>query len=706
MSALQVLREKAGVLVAGVIGLSLFIFVVSDFFGNGRGQRLKAKKYYELGIIGGKTVSYQDYEARIQNLIEIYKLSGNTTMTEEMTETIREQLWEQMIRENILDDVYIKLGVGVSADELDALVLGDNPHAIVKQLFTDSQTGSYNKSFLVSFLKSIETDATAKKYWLFFEDEIISDRVNTKYNNLIAKGLYVTSKQAEYENTLNSRNVDFSYIVKNYSSIPDSSIKVTEGETQDYYNKHKENFKTSALRDIEYVSFDITPSADDKNMAEQWILKTKPEFQSATNPVEFINLTADTRHVGFYYTLNELPESLREFAKKEDLKEVFGPYVENSSYKLAKILSVAERPDSVHVRHILLATDQKTTTIDKVRQKADSIYKLIKSGTPFELMAMTNSVDQGSAQAGGDVGWFKEGTMIVPFSEASFSGKKGDIVVVESTYGVHIIEILDQSKKVKKYDIGIIDRAIVASSSTNQIVYGEASKFAGTNTTYEKFNKAIAEQSLNKVVANDVTSNQKTLPGLDNPRLLIMQLFQAEEGSIILDNNEQAVFELGNKYIVAYCTKVQEEGISPYKNVVNDINFVLVKDKKADIISKDFKNKMGEGKTLERISLDMSLTEKEATKVNFNSYSISGGIVEPSLISAAAFAKTGTVEGPVKGNNGVYLLTVNNETPNSSEDLKTVKQRLAMTLNLRGSYESFEALRKAANIVDKRYKFY
>jgi hypothetical protein len=62
MSALQFLRERAGVLVAGIIGLSLFIFVVSDFFGNGRGQRAKVRKYYEIGKIGNESVSYQDFE--------------------------------------------------------------------------------------------------------------------------------------------------------------------------------------------------------------------------------------------------------------------------------------------------------------------------------------------------------------------------------------------------------------------------------------------------------------------------------------------------------------------------------------------------------------------------------------------------------------------------------------------------------------------
>ena len=706
MSALQILREKAGVLVAGVIGLSLFIFVISDFFGNGRGQRLKAKKYYELGVIGDKSVSYQDYDARIQSLIEIYKLSGNANMTEELTTTIREQLWEQIIRENILNDVYVNLGVGVSPDELDALVLGDKPHDIVKQLFTDTQTGQFNKSFLVNFLKSTETDATAKTYWLFFENEIVSDRTNVKYNNLITKGLYITSKQAEYESTLTNRSVDFSYLTKNYSLISDSAVQITDSEIKNYYETHQEDYKKTALRDIEYVSFDVIPSDDDKAQAELWINRTKTEFQSATDPVQFINLTADTRHVGFYYTLSELPASIQDFVKKEDLNSVYGPYLEDDSYKIARILSVADRPDSVHVRHILLAPDATNTTIEKVRVKADSIYNLIKSGAPFELMAMTNSADQGSAQAGGDVGWFKEGTMVVPFSEASFSGKKGDLVIVESTYGVHIIEILDQSKRVRKYDVGIVDRKIIPSSTTNQIAYAKASEFAGTNTTYDKFNKAIASQGLNKVVANDITPNQKTLPGLDTPRFLIMSLFQAEEGKIILDNNQQAVFELGDKYIVSYCTKVLEDGVAPIKEVQSDIVFNLTKEKKAEVIAAEFKTKLSEGKTLDGIANDYRFTVQEATQVNFESYSIPGAGVEPTLIAAASVAKTGVVEGPVKGNNGVFLLTVNNETIAAAEDIKTVKDRLSMTIGLRGSYESFEALRKAANVVDMRYKFY
>ena len=533
MSVLQLLREQGAIFVTIVIGLSLFLFVVSDFFGNGRGQRLKQRKYFEIGEIGGESVSFQDYDLKLQNLAEIYKLSGRTNMDEATTESMREQTWQQMVRERILESQYKKLGIGVSTEEVDEMVLGNTPHQIVQQLFTDQQTGTFNKSFLVNFLKQTELDETAKRYWLFFENEIVNDRMNSKYNNLVAKGLYVTSKQAEYDKNLAVNSVDFSYILKNYAAIADSSVTISDSEIEAYYSKHKDSYKRTALRDIEYVTFDIVPSADDIKQTEDWINKTKEEFATAADPVQFINMTADSRHVGFFTTLDGVPENLQEFVKKEDLNSVFGPYNEVGSYKLAKLLAVADRPDSVHVRHILLSPSQ-TRSLDNVKQLADSLIGMIKTGAPFEVMAMTNSDDQGSAQIGGDLGWFTEGRMVVPFNNACFSGKKGEIKTVETTFGIHIIEILDQSKYSRKYSIGYVDRNVIPGSLTTQNIYSEASQFAGTNNTYEKFNNAVAERKLTKRVANDIAPQQKTLPDLENPRSLIISLFQADLNKIFL----------------------------------------------------------------------------------------------------------------------------------------------------------------------------
>ena len=705
MSTLQFLREKAGVMVAGVIGLSLFLFVVSDFFGRGKMQRLKQKKYYEIGRINGEYISYQDYEQRINNLQEIYKLSGTSNIDEATHETMREQMWQQMIREKILDVQYKSLGIGVSTEEVNELVLGNEPHAIVKQLFTDRQTGQFNKSFLVNFLKSIETDETAKKYWLFFENEIVNDRMNTKYNSLVTKGLYITSKQAEFEGSLALRTVDFSYLLKNYSDVSDSSIKVTDGDISAFYSTHKENYKKTAQRDIEYVTFDITPSEDDRMQASKWINTAKTDFAAATDVVQFINSTSDTRHSGLYHPLSGIPDSLKAFVKKENMKEIYGPYLEDGSFKLARLLDASERPDSVHVRHILISPKQ-TLTLERVKQKADSLVKVIKSGVPFNLVAIANSDDQGSAQVGGDLGWFSEGKMIVPFNNACFTAKKGVITTVETTYGVHIIEVLDQSKKVKKYEVGIIDRKILPSSITNQKVYAEASRFAGNVDDYDKFNKTVAEQKLSKRVANNITPQQKTLPGLDKPRPLIMSLFQAESGKIVLDANQQAVFEIGDKYVVGYCTKVNEEGIAPEKDVKNDIRYSVIKDKKADLIIAQYNGLKKDLKTLEDAATKTGGKVLEATQVNFRSYSVPGAGVEPALIGAASIAEQNILSGPVKGNNGVYLINVNNVVTANAEDAKLLKDRLRTTYQMRGTYEAYEALKKNANVIDKRYKFY
>ncbi|MGE5420488.1 MAG: SurA N-terminal domain-containing protein [Chloroflexota bacterium] len=704
MSALQFLREKAGVLVAGLIGLSLFIFVISDFFGSGRNQNRRMRKYYELGEIAGEKVSYQDYQARLQNLTEIYKMSGRSSLDEATTESLREQVWQQMVREKILDTQYEDLGIGVTNEEVDELVLGNNPHPVVQQLFTDPQTGMFNKSFLVNFLKQTEVDEATRRYWLFFENEIVNDRLNSKYNTLVSKGLYVTSKQAEFDKLLASNNVDFSYVMKNFSSIADSTVNVSSAELQSYYDNHKETFKRTALRDIEYVTFDVVPSEEDIKQAEDWINKTKVEFAASDNPVDFINLSADTRYVGFYVPINEVPQNLQEFVKQEDTKTVFGPYQEDGSFKLARLIDVANRPDSVHARHILLSPNQ-SRSLAMVKQQADSLVKLIRNGAPFEAIALTNSDDQGSAQLGGDLGWFPEGRMVVPFNNACFTAEKGEIVTAETTFGIHIIQVLDRAKPTRKYNIGIVDRKIIPGSATNQRIYNEASMFAGTNDTYEEFNKAVAEKGLNKRVATDVAPQQKTLPGLDNPRYLIMSLYQAaNEGAIILDQNSQAVFEVGDKYVVAYCTKIQEEGTAPLKSVENDVRFAVIKEKKSDILAEEFNSK--KGKTLDQIGQEMNLPVQEATGINFRSYTVQGVGTEPALVAAASAAKQGVVEGPVEGLNGVFMLTVNNITPAQQEDVKVMQDRLKSTFEMRGMYEAYEALRKKAEIVDKRYKFY
>jgi peptidyl-prolyl cis-trans isomerase D len=704
MSVLQTLREKAGPLVAGFIGLSLLIFIVSDFFGNNNSQRRRAKKYYEIATINKESISYQEFETKFQELVDIYKMRGNTNLTEEQNANIREQVWQQMLMEKIYGETIKKTGIAVTPEEVNDLVFGNNPHPVVKSMFTNPKTGLFDKSYMASFFKATESDDATKKYWLFFESQIIADRLNSKLINLMAKGVYVTKAQAEFESKISNQNVSFSFTSRNYATLSDSATKVSNDEIEKYYKSHKNSFKRSASRDMEYVTFPIVPSEADLNEVKDWAEKLKPEFQQATDIPQFINLNSDTRYTGTFLSGEELPESLKTVALSGDKSYVAGPYVEGDAYKMARIIRIEDRPDSVRARHILISVNA-TGSFAKAKEVADSLLNLIKKGADFGAMATKYSADENSAQVGGDLGWFRENPMI-PFSNTCFEGKKGDLFTSESSYGVHIVSIVDQSKKVKKYDIGVVDRKLIASNQTNQQIYSEASKFAGTNSTWDKFNKSVNSGSISKKVAASITPEQKELPGLAQPRSIIMALFQAKEaGSIILDQNSQAIFELPDMYVVAYCTKIQEEGIAPVNAVASEIRYKIAKEKKAQKISAEME-KYAQGKTIYDVASYYGTKVQDAAGINFRSYSVPGAGVEPALIAAAATSPQGVLSKPVEGNNGVYMFVVNTTSPAGPDDIASLRTKLNSNYQVRATYEAYQAIKDKKEVVDKRYKFY
>ncbi|MFP4489639.1 MAG: peptidylprolyl isomerase [Bacteroidales bacterium] len=707
MSVLQTLRERAGVLLAVVIGVSLIFFILGDFLGGGSGQTRQMQDQYEIGEIGGESITYQEYDERLQNLTEVYKLSGTSNITEEMTESMREDIWNKIIMEEVLGDEFSELGLDVSAEEVESMVLGEEPHPIVQQLFANQETGVLDKSFLINFLKSTEYDPQARSYWLFFENEIVNEKINTKFNNLVAKGLYVTSKQAEFESDINSNTVDFSFVMKQYSTVPDSSVIISKSDLEKYYRNNKEDYSQEPRRSMEYVEFPVEPSAEDIKNTEEGIIELIDEFRTTDSPVQFINLSSDERHTELYKPIGDIPEAIRDFVAREDTEAVYGPYLEEDIYKIARLIDVDYRPDSVHVRHILLSANAYRNK-EMAQNEADSIMQLIESGESFESLATELSDDQGSAQLGGDLGWFEEGMMVTAFNNACFEGNTGDLDIIETEFGYHIYEILDQSGRTKKYHAGIIKRAIEPSSETYNSVFAEARKFAANNNSYSRFNQTVADEGINKKLTSDIAPEQKEIPGLENPRVLIMALFETDEENIILDNSEQPIFELGDKFVIAYCTDVKEEGYASLEDVESEVRYAVLQDKKAEKIIEDMSKETEGLDNIEDIASSLGLRINEATNITFNSFSIPSAGAEPAVIaSAASVSEEGIIDKPVKGNNGVFIISVNNIRPNEQgQDPDMLRSRLSSTYAARASFEVFEALKEKSNIVDKRYKFY
>jgi len=709
MATLQKIRNRGSVLVAIVIGTALFAFIVGDALKSG-GALFKSSQS-EIAVIAEESISIKDFQNKVKHNQNISQMmSGQSSLTSEQMDQIREQTWQQLIQEIVMDKEYAELGLEISSEELFDLVQGDNISPIIKQIFRD-ESGNVNKTRIIKTLKQLinAPDGTPQKtYWLNIESQIKSARQLEKYNELIQKSLYITDARAKQILTASSKKVDFSYVVKKYSTISDSSIHVTNDEIKEYYESHKYLFEQKESRKIAYVTFPINPSNEDRLESKKYVDKIVNEFSATKENKDFVNLNSDEKFNGAYLSNSEISNSdLATFTKKAKKNAVFGPYEDNGSYKLAKINDIKMLPDSVKARHILIRPINNDYPTAK--KTADSLANLLRKGANFSKLAQKYSADKGSAVNGGDLGWFGPRQMVQPFSDTCFFAKKRAIKVVLTQYGAHIVQVTKQNKKVKKVQFATVVRNIEPSQKTYNKTYAKAVKFAQSVKDEETFNTEIEKGKLTKRIGSNIKKNDKTLAGLETPRILIKDVFNSEDiNALVADKEGKAIYEFGNNYVVALLTEINEEGTSSINKVASTIKREIIRKKKADIISKELAKSTKGSNSLLSVAQKQNLGVQEATDISFESFQVPGAGIEPNLIATATMSKKGAISSPIKGNQGVYVLVVNNITKEviTKEAIAQLKQKMNGMLMYRTQYQSMSALRKNANIEDKRYKFY
>lgn len=693
---------------AVVIGMALLAFILGDLLKSG--NSLFSNSQYEIAKISNKSISYQSFQNNVQNLVEISKFtSGSNSIDEAQMQNLRNQTWQQLVRNNVMDDRYNDLGIDISSDELWDLVQGKNIHPIIKQLFTNPETGQVNTLAILNFLKTYDQDPSGqrKTYWLFIEDQIVQEENFTKYINLVKKGLNITTVEAKSEMQNYNKMVNFNYFVKRLSSIPDSLITVSSSDIKEYYNNHENNYKQKASRTIEYVPFDVLPSKKDTISTIKWLTDITSDFQTTENDGDFVNLNSDISYINKNYTKSELSDGISKVMFSSEIGTIYGPYFEDNTYKLAKLSEINYVPDSVKARHILIQPDRNAKDLSKAQTLADSLLKLIKNGSDFAKLASKYSADKGSADDGGNLGWFREGLIGEQFNDTCFLSKVGKVKLVTSNYGIHIVEVTKKAKKEKKVKLAILGRTLEASSQTYQNTYSEASKFAGNNSSYDKFSEAIKKDiNLTKHVAKNIKENDKEIPGLDSPRNFVRAIYKTDKDDIVKSENNP-IFELGNRFVIAFVKEVHEDGIANLEEVKNQIAIEVKAKKKSEKIAQELNSQLKESSNIADIARKLNLQLQEANNINFNSFSLPGAGIEPKVISTASYLEKGAISEPIIGNNGVYVVSINavTENPNNS-NIEMIKNRSESQFSNKAIYEAYEALKTSANIDDKRAKFY
>ncbi len=706
MAALQTIRDRGGLLISIVIGLALAAFIIGDALSSG--SSVFNSERNQAGEIAGESVSIMDYQNMVNQQEELIKaMNGLSALNEEQQTMLRNNIWQQLVMTKLMDAEYEEIGLGVSSEELYDIMLGDNMSPSIRQLFADPTTGTVDKERARTIVSQIleSPDQGQKAYWLNMEKEIGENRKLTKYHDLVGKALFITDEQATENAAGNISKADISYIVKNYNTIDDSTISISNKEIETYYQENQARFQQEESRRIAYVNFDIDPSGEDYAETEKAVAELVDEFAASDEPMEFVNLTSDRKADLAYYKKSELGnDSVANylFAHKN---RVYGPYLENNAYKISRVGSVKMLPDSVRARHILIAPQNNNYA--QAKAVADSLANLLKKGANFEQLARANSTDQNSAVNGGDLGWFNQRTMVQPFSDTVFFAKRNEIKVVVTQFGAHVVQVTQRAKPVEKIQVATIEKEITPSNKTTNKIYNDARHFASQIANAEDFNKQAEEQGLTKRIAT-VNKNDKTIAGMDNARDMIRQIYLAEEPGLVKTTDESIIFTNGNKYTVAILTQIDEEGTTPIRQVSATIKRILMQQKKAELLKKELAGLMSGSESLLSVAQKAGVDVKEAAEVSFNSFQIPGAGIEPRVIAAASVTEQGKLSMPIEGNQGVYVLMVNSRTNEEVTPEMVQEARTNMTqMNLyRANYQAVQAIIKHGEVKDQRYKFY
>lgn len=703
MGIMGYLRNRAGLLIF-LIGLAIIAFLLGDVINYG--TPFWARNQNKVGSINGKSIDYTDFNHELDHTLEMYRNQLGGDMDDQMRGFAVEQVWEQYISEKLLEEEIEKIGLTVSKEELNDAVHGASPSMQIVQAFTNPETGQFDRSFLNSFLEQVKSgqiDPNMSHQWETLLDNVLRDRKNEKYASLVNNSLYVTSLEATDAYESENKFANFNYLVLDYGSVNEDEIEVTEADYKAYYDAHKKRFfNKHETRTIEYVVFDARPSKADSTAAYEQIENLKTELINTEDDSLFVSINSETKYPVRFYTRGQLNPGLDTVLFNRNTGDVIGPILSNGVYQVAKVMETKMSPDSVEASHILLDPAAEGG-VDKAMAKADSIKKLIQDGDSFSALAVEFSVDEGSKVNGGSLGAFPRGQMIPEFENAAFDGKEGDVVVVNSQFGVHVIRVEKQVGNSKIVKAAIVDLPVHSSKETTNAAYSKANTFF-SSLKGDNFTEEADKQSLKVEKMENARAMNTQFDATAVSRDLMRWAFEAKKGA-----TSDKIYESGDAFVVARVVDIHEKGQQSLESVKSRMELDVQNEVKAKFLKDKINKAVEESGSLNGAAEKLGKTVANVEKASLANVVIPGVSQEPAVIGTVFGLQPNTPSKAIKGEVGVFAVEVQNFTnPDKlvESETKSQKDRLLNRYQQSSLGAIFEALKNEAKIEDNRIRFY
>ena len=714
MSTLQSIRKHGAFLVI-VIGLALFAFIAGD-----AAKVLQPHQNTQnVGIINGKKIDAQSY----QKLVEEYSqainfVRGGQSLTEEENAQVKDEVWNTLVSNTLIETEAAKLGLTVTTAELQAVIDEGTDPLLIQSAFRDQATGKFSSSMLMNFLaqyaeldqevaspEEIDYFNQVYTYWKFIESNLKSSLLAQKYEALIAAAQFTNPVAAEY--TFNARNnhAEVAYVVVPFNSVADSLVKVTTSDIKKVYDAKKELYKQPAeTRAVKYIDVVVTPSQADRDELNKEVAEYAEQLATADDLGALVRLANSTvAYSEVPVSAAGLPEDVVANIANVAEGTVYGPYYNQAddTYNAFRILATAQLPDSVQYRQLqIVDADAERTAF-----LADSVFNALKAKKNANFAEIAEAFGQPSEPA-----WIAsahyEGASITGdnalYINTLFGMKKGELKKINLGGVELIIEVLDTKNPVEKYTAAVIKRPAYFSNETYAEAYNKLSAFVADNQTLADMEANAEEAGFRLYPIAELNNAAHTIGGVKGTREALRWVFGAEKGEV------SHIFEAGanDHLMVVAVADIHKAGYRPVADFASLLEIQALNDKKADKILADAKGV----KSMEEALALAGAKADTLRRVNFSSAAYVSKVPasEPVVSGAAAGLEEGEFSGAIKGNGGIYYLQVIKKNAGAAKydaEAEQATLKSAATRNINASSIVNELYRKG-NIEDNRYLFF
>lgn len=726
MALLGTIRNRFGWVMMGLVFVGVASFLFMDI---SPGANTASGRSATVGYVNGEKVSND----LVQEYAQEYK--GANLLEEEK----QAQIWERIVGEKLLTQKTLDAGMLVTSTELGDLFLSQDPRLlspVVQSRLADPNTRQVNTEQIRQMISMYKNTGALmeqaqgnvkqqnqlleqQKEWLALEKSVKTRALQDKYFIALEKGIYTPSWMVEMENNLQETGYNFDYVRIPYTSIKDK-VEISDKEMMDYIAANPRQYKRKASANIEYISFEVTPTGEDSLYFYNVMEEGATELKAAKTMAEDSSAIAlyDNSFAQNYYTETEMtsiadvPASMVDSIFGAEEGTVFGPYLQGQKYKVLKKVEEKNLPDSVKARHILIRKENPTG-IPNPAALLDSIKNVLETDptASFDSLALEFSQD-GSSSTGGDLGWQGKDVSFVPeFKNYMFyTGKKDDYTILYTQFGIHLIQITDTKYETDRVGIriAVVETPIIPTKQTTDAKKREAVEFIANNRTLEEMKKAAKEKGFIMTPATGLEKGAFEISSLgkNSTAASIISWAHLPEtkvgevtGSAYPFTNEE--FDYTEKYVVMALSAKMEKGLATISDplVRADVETILRNKKKTAIVKAD----LGSLTSLDAIAGKYGVIKKSATNVNYGTATVGTDGTEPKVAALAASTAVGQMSGAVGGKTGVYIVNVTskNEAP-AIADLKAARTKATRRVSQAVSSGIYENMKDNSEIVDER----